>query len=149
MRGIMLALWCLGLGLPLANAAYLPITGPSDLRFQPVHAPVVITPPPLPVPQPPKAEIDPTPITPIPVTHPSTNVEDINLEAKSPPELENNGSYEHQGYFNSGSDALITPQMMVPFFQNNLPGTNAPSKPMSPIWFKPPMPANGSKSPKP
>jgi len=148
-RGIVLALWCAGLGLTLAGAsAYLRVTGPSDLRFQPIHAPVVITPPPLPVPQPETSHTD-IDAGMVSMPPPATNSGSIIIEAKSPESPESHSPYDNQNYFNNGNDSLITPQMMVPFFQGGLTSTNSPNANLSPsMWFKPPLPpgSNGKSS---
>jgi hypothetical protein len=124
----------------VCTADYLPISGPADLRFLPKQVPAEVKPPPMPLPPPKEESVESTAAP----TNVLTNTpEDIVMTAKSPDPI----NYQN---FSSNPEYLVTPQMMVPYFQGTPNGSNSlPSNPGSPLWFKPPMP-NGpvSKLPK-
>lgn len=101
----------------------------------PSQPPVAIKPPPMPLPTPTEPVFDPSLVP----TNTAPAGESIDLQSKSPTSGENGGL---PNLYNNGSDLLITPQMMLPYFQGGTPGTNTSAPHANPpIWFRPPVPA--------
>lgn len=129
------------LALPVAGvAAYLPMIGPAPLRFQapphpPMAAPVPLVQDPIPEPEPDSTAA----ASPAATNPPPAQLEAVVIVAKSPDPAD--ATNAPPAVLGPTDASLITPQMMMHFFQRKFGDTNGPNTDVVlPFVFTPPVP---------